>query len=86
MYTRQSEDHPIIILVFQNVDTPKYQCGTIQTPEGALLDTADTRRPRFSFFLTNNVKNQTKKPPSPDPTSLSNLAQHSHIKARETDI
>jgi hypothetical protein len=52
---------------FQNVDTPKYQCGIIQIPEGTLHDTADTRRPRFSFFLTNNVKNQTKTTPSPRP-------------------
>jgi hypothetical protein len=48
--------------------------------------TADTRRPRFSFFLTNDVKNQTKKTPSPDPTFLSNLVQHSHNKAEETDL
>jgi len=67
MYTRNTCALPIIILVFQNVDTPKYQCGIIQIPEGTLHDTADTRRPRFSFFLTNNVKNQTKTTPSPRP-------------------
>jgi hypothetical protein len=36
------------------------------------------RRPRFSFFLTNNVKKPTNKYPSPDPTFLSNLAQAFH--------
>ena len=41
--------------------------------------TADTRRPRFSFFLTNNVKKQTEQIPSPKTQhSCQTLAQASH--------
>ena len=55
-------------------------------PQRTFHDTADTRRPRFSFFLTNNVKKPTEKIPSPDPTSLSNLAQASHQSKRKISV
>ena len=68
MYTRRSEDHPIIILVFQNVDTPKYQCGTIKT----LSDLSKSRRhpPSTFLFLLNQ---QCQKPDEETSVSRPNI-------------
>ena len=68
MYTRRPCDHPIIILVFQNVDTPKYQCGTIQN----LSAPSKSRRhpPSTFLFLLNQ---QCQKPDEETSVSRPNI-------------
>ena len=86
MYTRQPCDRPIIILVFQNVDTPKYHCGTIQDPKAS----SEFRRhpPSTFLFLLNQ---QCQKPDEDYPVSQTQhncqtRAQHSHKSERNRYI
>ena len=68
MYTRQPCDRPIIILVFQNVDTPKYQCETIQNPKAS---SEPRRHPPSTFlFLLNQ---QCQKPDETNSVSRPNI-------------
>ena len=86
MYTRQSENRPIIILVFQNVDTPKYQCETIQI----VADPSQFRRhPPSTFLFLLNQQCQISDeeiPVSQTQHPCQTRAQHSHKNAEETDI
>ena len=57
---------PIIILVFQNVDTPKYQCEIIQNPKAP---SKSRRHPpsTFLFLLNQQCQRSDENSPSPRP-------------------